>query len=150
MSASALLLSRIPGINPARLLQPQAKACFRNAASKRTQLAVQGACSLRVTQGRPLTTTVTAGSGSAEGHSIKPAARLEELNRLGFTPYPRYQAPKVPAVLVRDVIQECEHKLENGTKDETKKVSICGKCSSNNGLHFLYLQRGLDTTNAWH
>ncbi|KAG0282617.1 hypothetical protein BGZ96_000305 [Linnemannia gamsii] len=127
MSASALLLSRIPGINPARLLQPHAKACLRNTASKRTQLVVQGT---RVTQGRLLTTTVTTGPGSAEGHSIKPAARLEELNRLGITPYPRYQAPKVPTVLVRDVIQECERRLENGTKDETKKVSICGRIHS--------------------
>ncbi|KAK3843986.1 MAG: hypothetical protein J3R72DRAFT_473586 [Linnemannia gamsii] len=131
MSASASLLSRIPGISSVRLLQPQTKACLRNVASKRTRLpaVAQNTFSLRGTQGRTLTTKVSAGAGP-EGSSIKPEARLEELNRLGITPYPRYQAPKVPAVLVRNVIQEYEHKLENGTKDETKKISICGRIHS--------------------
>lgn len=149
MSASATLLSRIPGINPARLLQPQAKACLRNTTSKRTtQLAATpNALSLRgTTQARTLTTTGTtaAGSGSAsEGHTVvKPAARLEELNRLGLTPYPRYLAPKVPTVLVRDLIQEYDHRLENGTKDETKKVSICGKCSFKSNEVFQYFRIG--------
>lgn len=131
MSASTSLLSRIPGINPARLLHPQAKACLRNTNSKRTTRLT--ATPNALSQARTLTTTVTTavGSGSAsEGHTVvKPAARLEELNRLGLTPYPRYQAPKVPTVLVRDLIQEYDHRLENGTKDETKKVSICGKRS---------------------
>ncbi|KAG0374585.1 hypothetical protein BGX24_010219 [Mortierella sp. AD032] len=131
MSASASLLSRIPGISSVRLLQPQTKACLRNVASKRTRFpaVAQNTFSLRGTQGRTLTTKGSAGAGP-EGSSIKPEARLEELNRLGINPYPRYQAPKVPAVLVRNVIQEYEHKLENGTKDETKKVSICGRIHS--------------------
>ncbi|KAG0061437.1 hypothetical protein BGZ89_011447 [Linnemannia elongata] len=132
MSASTSLLSRIPGINPARLLHPQAKACLRNTNSKRTTRLT--ATPNALSQARTLTTTVTTavGSGSAsEDHTVvKPAARLEELNRLGLTPYPRYQAPKVPTVLVRDLIQEYDHKLENGTKDETKKVSICGRIHS--------------------
>ncbi|KAF9120802.1 hypothetical protein BGW39_011095 [Mortierella sp. 14UC] len=126
MSASASLLGRIPRITYARLLQPQAKACLRNAASERTRFqtgAVQDALSLSGTQGRPLTTKVNARAGP-EGYSIKPEVRLEELNRLGIAPYPRYQAPKIPAVLVRDVIQEYDHRLENGTKDETKKCNI--------------------------
>ncbi|KAG9070801.1 hypothetical protein KI688_008342 [Linnemannia hyalina] len=134
MSASASLLSRIPGINPARLLQPQAKACLRNTTSKRTTrlAATSNALSLRGTVQARTLATAAAGSGSAsEGHTVvKPAARLEELNRLGLTPYPRYQAPKVPTVLVRDLIQEYDHRLENGTKDETKKVSICGRIHS--------------------
>ncbi|KAF9083427.1 hypothetical protein BGX23_011494 [Mortierella sp. AD031] len=130
MSASASLLRHIPGVQSARLLQPQTKSCLRNAASKRTRLyTVQNTFSLQGTQGRPLTTTITTGAGS-EGLSAKPAARLEELNRLGITPYPRYQTPKVPAVLVPDIFREYDQKLENGAKDETKKVTICGRIHS--------------------
>jgi hypothetical protein len=141
MSASASLLGRIAGANPVRLLQPQSKVYLRNAVSKRIRFptAAKDTLSLSGTQGRPLTTKANTGAGP-EGYTIKPEVRLEELNRLGIAPYPRYQTPKVPAVLVRDLIQEYDHRLESGTKDETKKVSICGTALLGRGLPFVIRQ----------
>ncbi|KAF9997530.1 hypothetical protein BGZ65_006895 [Modicella reniformis] len=61
---------------------------------------------------------------------VKPEERLEELSRLGITPYPRYKTPKIPIVDVQDIINDYQDVLENGTKDETKKVSINGRIHS--------------------
>ncbi|KAF9181509.1 hypothetical protein BGZ50_005481 [Haplosporangium sp. Z 11] len=65
-----------------------------------------------------------------ESRTQTPEERLEELNRLKLTPYPRYQIPSVPVVQVRDVIADFQDVLENGTKDETKKITITGRIHS--------------------
>ncbi|KAG0198585.1 hypothetical protein BGX28_007974 [Mortierella sp. GBA30] len=69
-------------------------------------------------------------AGSNEPWLLKPEARLEELKHHGLTPYPRYQAPKIPVVPVRDIIAEYQNVLQDGTKDETKKVSVTGRIYS--------------------
>jgi hypothetical protein len=71
--------------------------------------------------GRLLSTVAT-----PESWTLKPEEQLEELNRLGITPYPRYRSPKVPITQVRDIVTEYQDVLKDGTKDESKKVSICG------------------------
>ncbi|KAG0015991.1 hypothetical protein BGZ81_011436 [Podila clonocystis] len=55
---------------------------------------------------------------------LKPTARLEELRRIGLTPYPRYQPPSIPLAPIRDLIAQYQDTTENGTKDLTKKFSI--------------------------
>jgi len=57
---------------------------------------------------------------------LTPEERLEELTRLGITPYPRYSPPKVPLVEIGNIIKDYQDVLEDGSKDETKKVSISG------------------------
>ncbi|KAF9427892.1 hypothetical protein BGZ94_003917 [Podila epigama] len=74
-------------------------------------------------QARNLTTDLTTAP-------LKPAARLEELRRAGFDPYPRYQHPSIPIVPIRDVIATYEDTLDNGAKDLTKKISVTGRIYS--------------------
>lgn len=74
----------------------------------------------RPMQVRLLSTTV-------EEVHLKPAARLEELRRVGLTPYPRYQPPPIPLAPIRDLVAQYQDTTENGTKDLTKKFSINGK-----------------------
>ncbi|KAG0363168.1 hypothetical protein BG005_002683 [Podila minutissima] len=71
----------------------------------------------RPMQVRLLSTTV-------EEVHLKPAARLEELRRVGLTPYPRYQPPPIPLAPIRDLVAQYQDTTENGTKDLTKKFSI--------------------------
>ncbi|KAF9314495.1 hypothetical protein BG003_004113 [Podila horticola] len=63
-------------------------------------------------------------STAIEVAPLKPAARLEELRRVGLTPYPRYQPPSIPLAPIRDLVAQYEDTTENGTKDLTKKFSI--------------------------
>ncbi|KAF9968195.1 hypothetical protein BGZ70_006018 [Mortierella alpina] len=69
-------------------------------------------------------------AASHEPWLLKPEARLEELHRHGLTPYPRYQAPTIAAVPVKEIISEYQEVLENGSRDDTKKVSITGRIYS--------------------
>ncbi|KAF9586397.1 hypothetical protein BGW38_005674 [Lunasporangiospora selenospora] len=80
-------------------------------------------------QTRSLTSQSTV--GKAEPLDTRtPSSRLEELRHLGVTPYPRYQSPKTPAVLVKDLISQYQDRLENGTKDESVKITINGRVNS--------------------
>ncbi|KAF9924151.1 hypothetical protein FBU30_005819 [Linnemannia zychae] len=123
------MLSRISGITSTHLLQTQTRACLRNVTSKGAQRVAQSTLLSRGAQERTLTNTAVT-TALPDGHYVKPEVRLEELYRHGLTPYPRYQAPKIAAVPVRDIIQEYDQTMENGTKDETKKVTICGRIHS--------------------
>jgi len=58
--------------------------------------------------------------------TVPPAVRLEELRRADLPAYPRYVAPKVPVTEVKDVLAAYEGKMENGTKDESKKITLSG------------------------
>ncbi|KAG0052781.1 hypothetical protein BGZ83_002135 [Gryganskiella cystojenkinii] len=64
---------------------------------------------------------------STEPPTLLPAARLAELNRVGLAAYPRYVPPKVPVSQIKDVVTEYEGKIEKGTKDESKKVTLTGR-----------------------
>ncbi|KAI8361486.1 lysyl-tRNA synthetase [Mortierella sp. GBAus27b] len=74
---------------------------------------------------RQLSTATT-----SKSRLLTPEERLEDLKSLGVTPYPRYRPPTVPLVEVRHIIRDNQDVLENGTKDETKKVSISGRIHS--------------------
>ncbi|KAI1317512.1 hypothetical protein EDD11_008319 [Mortierella claussenii] len=78
---------------------------------------------------RPLTIQANPAAAGEPG-ALKPEARLQELIGLGIKPYPRYQSPETPTMSVQDVIAEYHGKIENGTKDETKKVSLNGRIHS--------------------
>ncbi|KAF8953047.1 hypothetical protein BGZ52_002089 [Haplosporangium bisporale] len=69
-------------------------------------------------------------STAVEPIPLKPAARLEELRRVGLTPYPRYQPPSIPLAPIRDLVAQYQDTMENGTKVLTKKYSICGRIYS--------------------
>ncbi|KAF9211696.1 hypothetical protein BGZ59_007724 [Podila verticillata] len=56
-------------------------------------------------------------STAVEPIPLKPAARLEELRRVGLTPYPRYQPPSIPLAPIRDLVAQYQDTMENGTKD---------------------------------
>ncbi|KAF9961683.1 hypothetical protein BGZ72_002515 [Mortierella alpina] len=106
---------------------------FRTGAGSRTSLAkrlsttsnVTTLPSSRAANGQPMST-----AASHEPWLMKPEARLEELHRHGLTPYPRYQAPSIAIVPVKEIISEYQEVLENGSRDDTKKVSITGRIHS--------------------
>ncbi|KAI8602332.1 hypothetical protein EDD21DRAFT_442956 [Dissophora ornata] len=76
--------------------------------------------------GRQLSTA----ADSSESWIVKPEDRIEELNRLGITPYPRYKNPSVPPVEVRDLITKYTEVLADGERDTTRSVSISGRVLS--------------------
>ena len=90
--------------------------------------------SSRFSHGQHMFTTA-----SHEPWLLKPEARLEELLRHGLTPYPRYLTPSIAAVPFKEIISEYQEVLENGSRDDTKKVSITGTESPHEScyLHFL-------------
>ncbi|KAG0367920.1 lysine--tRNA ligase-like protein [Gamsiella multidivaricata] len=133
MSASASL-QRLPRIWSTRLLSSYSTASRRNLFQ--INLTRKGITApLSFARQSQQHSTVT-----SQSWILKPEARLEELSHLGITPYPRYQPPKVPLVQVRDVIAEYQDALENGTKDESKKVSISGR---------IYSKRDSSSKLAW-
>ncbi|GJJ73666.1 lysyl-tRNA synthetase, class II [Entomortierella parvispora] len=62
--------------------------------------------------------------------TVPPAVRLEELRQADIPAYPRYVAPKVPVTEIKHILAEYEGKIENGTKDESKKVTLSGRIHS--------------------
>lgn len=60
--------------------------------------------------------------------TVPPAVRLEDLRRAEIPAYPRYVPPTVPVTEIKDVLAEYEGKIENGTKDESRKITLSGIC----------------------
>ncbi|KAF9206127.1 hypothetical protein BGZ49_002954 [Haplosporangium sp. Z 27] len=121
MSASVALM-RFPRLWNARCLN----SCFKAVDKKSFQLHSKILNNSSTRSVRQLSTAAS----SSESWVVKPEVRLEELNNLSIRPYPRYQSPKVPIVQVRDIIADYQDKIEAGTKDETKKLSINGRIHS--------------------
>ncbi|KAF9930821.1 hypothetical protein BGZ67_005605 [Mortierella alpina] len=108
-------------------------ASFRTGAGSRISLANRFSATQDVTTFRPSRLLNGQHMSTAASHEpwlLKPEARLEELLRQGLTPYPRYQAPTIAVVPVKEIVAEYQEVLENGRRDNNKKVSITGRIHS--------------------
>ncbi|KAF9377453.1 hypothetical protein CPB97_010194 [Podila verticillata] len=125
MSSSSALL-RVPkqwGIHNTFLSPSQFNSLRHVSTSASIRIPASQVLAKRAVQVRLLSTAV-------EPIPLKPAARLEELRRVGLTPYPRYQPPSIPLAPIRDLVAQYQDTMENGTKDLTKKYSISGRIYS--------------------
>ncbi|KAF9113810.1 hypothetical protein BGX27_000780 [Mortierella sp. AM989] len=117
---ASFALRRLPRLSNARFMNPNYSATTNNS-FQRPSLNINF---------HSLSRQLSTVTSTPETWIVKPEARLEELKNLAIKPYPRYQPPKVPVVQVRDIISNYQDILENGTRDENKKVSVSGRIYS--------------------